>query len=79
MAAVERYSTGITITIVIGMFMALAGSAVDGFVGGALQGAGLALIVLGVYALGARWRGARAHTDAADSQQWWLPSEDEKR
>ena len=63
--------------IMVGIVLALGGLTLDGFVGGALQGAGLALILLGVYALGSRWRTKGGAV--SDTEKWWLPSEGDQR
>ncbi len=78
MASTDKQSTIVTLTIVAGMFMALGGNSLHGFVGGALQGAGLALMLLGVYSLGALWRVKKKGAAGSDSEKWWLPSEDEQ-
>lgn len=69
----------ITVGIVVGIFLSLGGLRVAGFFGGALQGAGIALILIGVYLLGARWRGTKGGAAGEESEQWWLPSRDERR
>ncbi len=55
----------------IGVALALLGPALfDGFVKGLFIGAGVALVVLGVIVVSARWR---ARADGA-----WLPSRDDE-
>ena len=58
--------------ILPGIGLALLGTHFDGFVQGLCQGAGVALILLGVYLLGAHWRRPRE-----DDGTMWLPSRDE--
>lgn len=58
-------------SLLAGMLLALAGTRLDGFVGGACLGAGIALIVLSVYMIGSRMRSAKKGED----QSMWLPSQ----
>lgn len=59
-------------TLLIGMLLAFTGTRLDGFIGGACQGAGLALIVLSAYMIGSRMRSAKK----GEEQSMWLPSRD---
>ena len=52
------------------------GGFLGGFLGGALGGAGLALLLIGVYQLGARLRPRR---DRDTTRRAWLPSRDSRR
>ena len=71
--------TFITVGIVLGLLLTLGGLRLDGFVGGACQGAGVALVLLGVYLLGAHGRGTRGDISGTEAEQWWLPSRDGRR
>ncbi|MDN5744284.1 MAG: hypothetical protein L0H31_04085 [Nocardioidaceae bacterium] len=56
-----------------GIGLTLLGSNLDGFVKGMCQGAGVMLILIGVFILGARFRSPREE----NSDAMWLPSRDE--
>ena len=62
--------------VLIGLACVTVSRSVDGFVGGALVGAGLALLLIGVYQLGARLRPRR---NRAMTRRTWLPSRDSRR
>lgn len=64
--------------IAIGAISLVVGLGIDGFFGGMLQGAGLALVILGVYGLGMRHRSDRS-TARGEEPQTWLPSRDGER
>lgn len=74
MATSKNYAIPATTlgALLIGMLLALAGTRLDGFLGGICQGAGLALIVLSVYMIGSRMRSAKK----GEEQSMWLPSRD---
>jgi hypothetical protein len=67
------WSGGSVAIIAIGIALATIGSQIDGFVGGMGQGAGVTLILLGVYFLGLLWRQPKG------SDGTWLPSRDGDR
>lgn len=60
-------------SLLVGMLLALGGTRLDGFVGGACQGAGIALMLIAVAMIGGRMRAAKK----GDDQSMWLPSRDE--
>lgn len=62
------------VMILIGIALALLSRRFDSFVYGLFIGAALALILLGVALLSARWRGKDKPGNAADGN--WLPSRD---
>lgn len=61
--------------IVPGIMLTILGPQFDGFVKGVCQGAGIALILLGVALLGARLR----KPTTSDDDSLWLPSRDGER
>lgn len=63
--------------ILPGIGLALLGTRFDGFVQGLCQGAGVALILLGVYALGLLVRQRRDDERDPGGPSMWLPSRDE--
>lgn len=60
--------------ILIGIALSLVSRLLDGFVYGMVLGAAVALIMIGVIVLSARWRG-RSRPGAAEDATW-LPSRD---
>ena len=68
----------IGVGIGLGAIALVVGLGIDGFLGGMLQGAGLALVLLGVYGLGMRHRSDR-RAAAGEEPEVWLPSRDEQR
>lgn len=71
-------SPALGIVIAIGAISLVVGLGLDGFVGGMLQGAGLALVLLGVYGLGLHHRSDRSAA-RGEEPQTWLPSRDGER
>lgn len=63
----------LAIVIAMGVIATLTGVGIDGFFGGMLQGAGLALLLLGVYGLGMRHQ-ADKHIARGEDPDTWLPS-----
>lgn len=61
----------------LGAVALVVGVGIDGFFGGMLQGAGLALVLLGVYGLGMRHR-ADGRADRGETPESWLPSRDDR-
>ena len=52
----------------------------EGFVHGLFLGITIALMVGAAYLFGAQWRGDQREDGAdPDSEEWWLPSQDEYR
>lgn len=68
----------IGVGIGLGAIALVVGLGIDGFFGGMLQGAGLALVLLGVYGLGMRHRSDRRAAQGEEPEAW-LPSRDEQR
>ncbi|WP_068266354.1 hypothetical protein [Janibacter limosus] len=68
----------IGVGIGLGAIALVVGLGIDGFFGGMLQGAGLALVLLGVYGLGMRHRSDRSAAQGEEPEAW-LPSRDEQR
>lgn len=62
-------------TVLAGIALAVVGTSLDGLLRGLCQGAGVALVLIGVAALSAH---ARRHKDGGDGGMW-LPSRDEDR
>ena len=62
--------------VLIGLASVTVSRSVDGFFGGALVGAGLALLLIGVYQLGVRMRPRRGR---GTTRRSWLPSRDSRR
>jgi len=73
MNASSRSTNRILLLILSGILLATVGTQYDGFVGGLLQGAGVALVIGGAWSFGALWR--HGH----DSDHTWLPSKDRDR
>lgn len=62
--------------ILIGIALTMTlGQQFSGFLGGMFQGAGIALILLGVVSVAASWRRPGKDSDG-ESRGWWLPSRD---
>ena len=69
----KRLDTTASIALILpGIALTLLGARFDGFEKGLCEGAGIMMILIGVYLLGARLR--RPKRDADDSM--WLPSRD---
>lgn len=68
----------IGVGIALGAVALIVGLGIDGFFGGMLQGAGVALVLLGVYGLGMRHRSDRSAARGEEPEAW-LPSRDEQR
>ncbi|WP_018157605.1 hypothetical protein [Demetria terragena] len=66
------YSAGIAL-ILPGIALTLVSARFDGFVKGACQGAGIMMLLIGVYLIAARMRKPAAR---ADTDGMWLPSRD---
>lgn len=71
-------TSALVIALTLGAIALLAGVGIEGFFGGMLQGAGLALVLLGVYALGLRHRSDRS-VARGEEPEAWLPSRDDQR
>ncbi|WP_435201138.1 hypothetical protein [Janibacter sp. GS2] len=74
----RRNKPTLGIFVGIGVIAAVAGLALDGFVGGMLQGAGVAIILVNVYFLGMLARSDRAEARGEEPPAW-LPSRDRER
>ncbi|KRE39196.1 hypothetical protein ASG73_02315 [Janibacter sp. Soil728] len=71
-------TTAIAVMLALGVVALMTGVGIDGFFGGMLQGAGLALVLLGVYGLGMRHRSDRS-ASRGEEPEAWLPSRDDQR
>lgn len=71
-------TTAIAVMLAVGAVALVTGLGIDGFFGGMLQGAGLALVLFGVYGLGIRHRSDRSASQGEEPEAW-LPSRDEQR
>ncbi|WP_114201382.1 hypothetical protein [Janibacter anophelis] len=69
--------TPLGVLVGLGAVALVVGVGIDGFFGGMLQGAGLALVLLGVYGLGMRHR-ADGRADRGETPESWLPSRDDR-
>lgn len=74
-------NSGAALTILLGILSVLLARGRDGFDKGLFLGAGIALMLMGVYVLSARIRAAKDTAEDSttrDESSTWLPSRDQK-